>query len=128
MTWRGDKYKVGSSVQLSSSSICRDTSTEFFVKSSQEDDDEEVLKWAALQKLLTTVWHKVNWLHWKARPGQSKEANELFWKYEKNRKINSLWLKNKTNQQNIQSSKIFFGLIWVENFYFLIFRLRSQNA
>ena len=51
----GDKYKVGSSVQLSSSSICRDTSTEFFAKSSQEDDDEEVLKWAALQKLLTTV-------------------------------------------------------------------------
>ncbi|KAL0010567.1 hypothetical protein SO802_005675 [Lithocarpus litseifolius] len=49
----GDRYKVGSSVQLSSSSICRDTSTEFFTKSSREDDDEGVLKWAALQKLLT---------------------------------------------------------------------------
>lgn len=49
----GNKYKVGSSVQLSSLSTCSDTSTEFFTKSSREDDDEEVLKWAALQKLLT---------------------------------------------------------------------------
>ncbi|XP_065617096.1 pleiotropic drug resistance protein 1-like [Quercus suber] len=50
-----DKYKVGSTVQLSSSSICRDISSEFFMKSSREDDDDEVLKWAALQKLHTTV-------------------------------------------------------------------------
>ncbi|KAM3747770.1 hypothetical protein ACB098_05G059600 [Castanea mollissima] len=40
----GNMYKVGCSVQLSSSSICRDTSTEFFTKSSREDDDEEERK------------------------------------------------------------------------------------
>ena len=31
----------------------RDTSMEVFSKSSREDDDEETLKWAALQKLPT---------------------------------------------------------------------------
>uniref|UniRef100_A0A2N9EB47 ABC transporter domain-containing protein n=1 Tax=Fagus sylvatica TaxID=28930 RepID=A0A2N9EB47_FAGSY len=50
----GDIYKAGSSFKLSSSSIWRDTTMEVFSKSSHEDDDdEEALKWAALEKLPT---------------------------------------------------------------------------
>ncbi|KAL0010559.1 hypothetical protein SO802_005667 [Lithocarpus litseifolius] len=49
----GDIYKAGSSFRLSSPSMWRDTTTEIFSKSSREDDDEEALKWAALQKLPT---------------------------------------------------------------------------
>ncbi|KAM4111345.1 hypothetical protein ACJW30_05G060300 [Castanea mollissima] len=49
----GDIYKAGSSFRLSSSSIWRDATMEIFSKSSREDDDEEALKWAALQKLPT---------------------------------------------------------------------------
>ncbi|GMY34126.1 pleiotropic drug resistance protein 1-like isoform X2 [Fagus crenata] len=50
----GDIYKAGSSFKLSSSSIWRDTTIEVFSKSSHEDDDdEEALKWAALEKLPT---------------------------------------------------------------------------
>ncbi|KAM4100328.1 hypothetical protein ACB094_05G059900 [Castanea mollissima] len=49
----GDIYKAGSSFRLSSPSMWRDTSMEVFSKSSREDDDEEALIWAALQKLPT---------------------------------------------------------------------------
>nr|POE66839.1 pleiotropic drug resistance protein 1 [Quercus suber] len=49
----GDIYKAGSSFRLSSPSMWRDATMEIFSKSSREDDDEEALKWAALQKLPT---------------------------------------------------------------------------
>ncbi|KAK4590502.1 hypothetical protein RGQ29_020879 [Quercus rubra] len=48
-----DIYKAGSSFRLSSPSMWRDSTMEIFSKSSREDDDEEALKWAALQKLPT---------------------------------------------------------------------------
>ncbi|XP_050286353.1 pleiotropic drug resistance protein 1-like isoform X2 [Quercus robur] len=49
----GDIYKASSSFRLSSPSMWRDATMEIFSKSSREDDDEEALKWAALQKLPT---------------------------------------------------------------------------
>nr|QVT92295.1 ABC transporter [Salvia miltiorrhiza] len=50
----GDIFRV-SSARLSSSNIWRNTGMEVFSKSSVEGDDEEALKWAALEKLPTNL-------------------------------------------------------------------------
>ncbi|KAK4388918.1 Pleiotropic drug resistance protein 1 [Sesamum angolense] len=50
----GDIFRV-SSARLSSSNIWRNTGMEAFSKSSREADDEEALKWAALEKLPTNL-------------------------------------------------------------------------
>lgn len=42
-----------SSARLSSSNIWRNTAMEVFSRSSRHEDDEEALKWAALEKLPT---------------------------------------------------------------------------
>ncbi|KAF7843299.1 pleiotropic drug resistance protein 1-like [Senna tora] len=49
----GDVYKASSSLRASSSSIWRNTAMEVFSRSSREEDDEEALMWAALEKLPT---------------------------------------------------------------------------
>ena len=59
----GDLYRASSSLRSSSkrdesfransSSIWRNTGLEVFTRSSREEDDEEALKWAALEKLPT---------------------------------------------------------------------------
>ncbi|KAI4355694.1 hypothetical protein L6164_004442 [Bauhinia variegata] len=50
----GNLYKASSSLrQLSSSSIRRNKEIDVFSRSSHEQDDEEALKWAALEKLPT---------------------------------------------------------------------------
>ncbi|KAI4355695.1 hypothetical protein L6164_004443 [Bauhinia variegata] len=50
----GNLYKASSSLrQLSSSSIWRRNETDVFSRSSHEEDDEEALRWAALEKLPT---------------------------------------------------------------------------
>ncbi|KAJ9546840.1 hypothetical protein OSB04_019383 [Centaurea solstitialis] len=52
-------YRVGSarvgSARISSSNIWRNSGREFFSRSSFEEDDEEALKWAAIEKLPTRV-------------------------------------------------------------------------
>ncbi|KAL1532447.1 transcription factor, variant 2 [Salvia divinorum] len=50
----GDICRV-SSARLSSSNVWRNTGVEVFSKSSAEADDEEALKWAALEKLPTNL-------------------------------------------------------------------------
>jgi hypothetical protein len=49
----GDIYRASSSLRVNSSSIWRNNSVEVFSRSSREEDDEEALKWAALEKLPT---------------------------------------------------------------------------
>uniref|UniRef100_A0A2N9GTK4 ABC transporter domain-containing protein n=1 Tax=Fagus sylvatica TaxID=28930 RepID=A0A2N9GTK4_FAGSY len=49
----GDIYKASSSLRVNSSSIWRNNSVGVFARSSREEDDEEALKWAALEKLPT---------------------------------------------------------------------------
>ncbi|CAA0810655.1 ABC transporter G family member 40 [Striga hermonthica] len=50
----GDLYKASSSIRSNSSNIWRNTGMEAFSRSArEEDDDEEALKWAALEKLPT---------------------------------------------------------------------------
>ncbi|XWS11862.1 hypothetical protein CRYUN_Cryun37aG0037500 [Craigia yunnanensis] len=55
----GDIYKASSSLRRSlragSSSIWRDNGVEVFSRSSRDEDDEEALKWAALEKLPTVA-------------------------------------------------------------------------
>ena len=48
----GDIFTV-SSGRLGSSRIWRNTTTDIFSRSSVEEDDEEALKWAAIEKLPT---------------------------------------------------------------------------
>ncbi|KAG6389523.1 hypothetical protein SASPL_150993 [Salvia splendens] len=50
----GDIFRVNSA-RLSSSSVWRNTGMDVFSKSSAEVDDEEALKWAALEKLPTNL-------------------------------------------------------------------------
>ena len=49
----GDIYKAGKSLRSTSSSIWRNNNMEVFSRVSREEDDEEALKWAALEKLPT---------------------------------------------------------------------------
>ena len=53
----GDIYRAGNSLRNSlrsaSSSIWRNNTMDVFSKSSRDEDDEEALKWAALEKLPT---------------------------------------------------------------------------
>lgn len=49
----GDFYKAGHSLRANSSSVWRNTGLEVFSRSSRDEDDEEALKWAALEKLPT---------------------------------------------------------------------------
>ncbi|KAL6985327.1 transcription factor [Sarracenia purpurea var. burkii] len=49
----GDSIVGINSARLSNSSIWRNSGREVFSKSSREEDDEEALKWAALEKLPT---------------------------------------------------------------------------
>lgn len=56
MTEGSDRFRVSSarmSARLSSSNIWRNSGREIFSRSSIEADDEEALKWAALEKLPT---------------------------------------------------------------------------
>ncbi|KAK2974339.1 hypothetical protein RJ640_021195 [Escallonia rubra] len=46
-------YKAGSSMRTNSSSIWRNNGAEVLSRSSREEDDEEALKWASLEKLPT---------------------------------------------------------------------------
>jgi hypothetical protein len=48
----GDAFRV-SSGRISSSNIWRNSAMDVFSKSSREDNEEEALKWAALEKLPT---------------------------------------------------------------------------
>ena len=49
----GDIYKASSSLRVNSSSLRRNNSVEALNRSLREEDDEEALKWAALEKLPT---------------------------------------------------------------------------
>ena len=49
----GDLYNAGNSFRRNSSSIWRSGGVEAYSKSSGDEDDEEALKWAALEKLPT---------------------------------------------------------------------------
>ncbi|XP_010061952.2 pleiotropic drug resistance protein 1 [Eucalyptus grandis] len=48
-----DLYKASNSFRSNSNSIWRNTGMDVFSRSSREEDDEEALKWAALEKLPT---------------------------------------------------------------------------
>ncbi|GFP99542.1 pleiotropic drug resistance protein 1 [Phtheirospermum japonicum] len=49
----GDLYKASGSLTADSSNIWRNTGIEVFSRSSRQEDDEEALKWAALERLPT---------------------------------------------------------------------------
>ncbi|XP_057969768.1 pleiotropic drug resistance protein 1-like [Malania oleifera] len=49
----GEIYRASGSLRRNSSSMWRNNGVEVFSKSSREEDDEEALKWAALEKLPT---------------------------------------------------------------------------
>ena len=49
----GDLYRAASSIRRNGSTMWRNNATEVFSRSSREEDDEEALKWAALEKLPT---------------------------------------------------------------------------
>lgn len=51
----GNLNKATSSLRVSSSSIWRNNASDVFSRSSFEEDDEEALKWAALEKLPTYI-------------------------------------------------------------------------
>eukprot|EP00257_Ricinus_communis_P024853 XP_025012267.1 pleiotropic drug resistance protein 1 isoform X2 [Ricinus communis] len=78
-----DTPRVGSA-RLSSSDIWRNTTLEIFSKSSRDEDDEEALKWAALEKLPTYLRIRRGILI--EQGGQSREID-----------INSLGLIEKRN-------------------------------
>ena len=48
-----DLYQVSNSLRVNSSSIWRDTGFNVFSRSLREEDDEEALKWAAIERLPT---------------------------------------------------------------------------
>jgi hypothetical protein len=48
-----DHYNASGSLRLRSSSMWRNNAMEVFSRSAREDDDEEALRWAALEKLPT---------------------------------------------------------------------------
>ncbi|KAF1859242.1 hypothetical protein Lal_00009826 [Lupinus albus] len=48
-----DIYRASNSLRARSSTVWRDSGVEVFSKSTREEDDEEALKWAALEKLPT---------------------------------------------------------------------------
>jgi len=48
-----DIYRATNSLRARSSTVWRQSGVEVFSKSSREEDDEEALKWAALEKLPT---------------------------------------------------------------------------
>ncbi|GJV89909.1 AAA+ ATPase domain-containing protein [Tanacetum coccineum] len=50
----GEVFRV-SSARISTSSIWRNSGRDFFSRSSHEEDDEEALKWAAIEKLPTNL-------------------------------------------------------------------------
>jgi len=49
----GDIYRASNSLRARSSTVWRNNGVEAFSRSSREEDDEEALKWAALEKLPT---------------------------------------------------------------------------
>ena len=49
----GDIHRAGGSMRSTSSSIWRNNTMDVFSKSSRDEDDEEALKWAALERLPT---------------------------------------------------------------------------
>ncbi|KAJ7962917.1 Pleiotropic drug resistance protein 1 [Quillaja saponaria] len=49
----GDIYRANNSLRASSSTIWRNNGAEVFSRSSRDEDDEEALKWAALERLPT---------------------------------------------------------------------------
>ena len=49
----GEIYRAGGSLRKDSSSIWRNSGEEVSSRSSRDEDDEEALKWAALEKLPT---------------------------------------------------------------------------
>ncbi|KAL3528819.1 hypothetical protein ACH5RR_008141 [Cinchona calisaya] len=53
METSGDVHRASNSLRANSSSIWRNNGMEVFSRSSRDEDDEEALKWAALEKLPT---------------------------------------------------------------------------
>ncbi|XP_029128803.1 pleiotropic drug resistance protein 1-like [Cajanus cajan] len=49
----GDIYRASNSLRVRSSTVRRNSGVDVFSKSTREEDDEEALKWAALEKLPT---------------------------------------------------------------------------
>ncbi|KAK2987376.1 hypothetical protein RJ640_007063, partial [Escallonia rubra] len=79
----GDIYRV-SSARISSSNIWRNSGRDIFSKSSRDEDDEEALRWAALEKLPTYLRIRRGILT--EEEGQSREVD-----------INNLGLVEKKN-------------------------------
>lgn len=48
-----ENYRGGGSLRMNSASIWRNSGAEVFSRSSRDEDDEEALKWAAIEKLPT---------------------------------------------------------------------------
>lgn len=78
----GDVYRA-SSLRIGSSSIWRNTSMDVFSRSSVEEDDEEALKWAAIERLPTYLRIRRGLL---TEEGQAREID-----------IQSLGLQEKKN-------------------------------
>ncbi|KAK9266288.1 hypothetical protein L1049_001810 [Liquidambar formosana] len=68
-----DIYRVSSSFRIDSSSLWRNTGVEAFSRSSREEDDEEALKWAALEKLPT--YNRLKKGLWSGSQGAASEID-----------------------------------------------------
>ncbi|KAK9281885.1 hypothetical protein L1049_004792 [Liquidambar formosana] len=68
-----DIYRVSSSFRIDSSSLWRNTGVEVFSRSSREEDDEEALKWAALEKLPT--YNRLKKGLWSGSQGAASEVD-----------------------------------------------------
>ena len=79
----GDIYKASSSLMRSlragSSSIWRDNGVEVFSRSSRDEDDEEALKWAALEKLPTVSRLRKGILTSSQGGAHEIDVNDLGW-------------------------------------------------
>ena len=80
----GDIYKASSSLRGSlragSSSIWRNNGVEVFSTSSRDEDDEEALKWAALEKLPTVARLRKGILTSSQGGANEIDVNDLGWK------------------------------------------------
>ncbi|GKV35777.1 hypothetical protein SLEP1_g43996 [Rubroshorea leprosula] len=79
----GDLYKAGSSFRAGSSSIWRDSGMEVFSRSSRDEDDEEALKWAALERLPTYTRLRKGILTTSHGGANEIEVEKLGWKERK---------------------------------------------
>lgn len=77
-----DKYKASSgikfgSLRAASSTIWRNTGMDIFSRSSREEDDEEALKWASLEKLPTFDRLKKGLLSGSTGPSHEVDVDSL---------------------------------------------------